>query len=275
MRILSAFIVLGVCVNLALTGCVRPPKLITGDALAPAESESLCRRFSGTLSKPLSRFMGGSLASISGQTTSFRTLLEATVNSSRGEQLSFRYAIVGKDPEMLRIDVLPGEGAYTLALITVRGGDAVFIDPQAKRVTYGCSVKQVLEKLLGLRGMTPAAIKAIVVGSAPPMECSRVVANRLAQQRFLFVDSNDQVAWELDAETGELYRIHFLSSSGESVTAVAARQTRGSDSFVVVSVYDPIEATAEMRIARFTKNPEVADATFSVVAPSGYEREEC
>jgi hypothetical protein len=176
---------------------------------------------------------------------------------------------------MLRIDVLPPEGAYTLALITVNGSEAVFLDPQAKRVTRGCSVKEVLEKFLGLQGMTPAAVKAIVVGRAPPIECTRVNASRLAGDRVLFVDSHEQIAWEIDVTTGELQKAHFLSRGGESVTAVASREIRGTDSFVIVSVYDPVEATAEMRIARLTKNPEVADATFSVAVPSGYEREGC
>ena len=92
---------------------------------------------------------------------------------------------------------------------------------------------------------------------------------------MLFVDSPEQLAWEVDAATGELYRIYFISPNGESVKAVASREIRGADSFVVVSVYDPLEATADMRIVRLTENPEVADDTFLVDVPAGYTRVGC
>jgi len=251
--------VLSMSVGFSISGCVRAPQLKIGEALAPVELETLC----------------SSVNAIKDRSASFRTLLDATVTPAHGDPVSFRYAIAGKDPEMLRIDVLPPEGAYTLALITVRGAEAQFLDPQTKRATHGCSVKEVLEKFLGLQGMTPAAVKAIVVGRAPPIECTRVNATRLAGDRLLFVDRREQIAWEVDATTGELRKAHFLSHDGESVTAVASRELRGADSFVVVSVYDPVEATAEMRVVRLTKNSEVADTTFSVAVPSSYEREGC
>jgi hypothetical protein len=259
MRVYSRLVQLVALVCFSLSGCVRAPKLIIGEVLVPADSEELC----------------GSLNTVMERSTTFRTLLDATVTPPSGDPVSFRYAIVGKDPEMLRVDVLPTEGAYTLALITVRGSEALFLDPQAKRVTHDCSAVEVLEKFLGLRGMTPAAVKAIVLGRVPHLECGRVTVSRPTPDRVLLVDRVEQIAWEIDVATGDLQRAHFLSRSGESVTAVASREIRGADSFIVVSVHDPIKATAEMRVARLTKNQDVADATFFVAVPAGYEQEGC
>lgn len=259
MRVACRVGLVSVLVILGLSGCVSAPKLITGELLAPVESETLC----------------SSLNAVRDRSASFRALLDTTVTSPMADPVSFRYAIVGKDPEMLRIDVLPPEGAYTLALITVRGSQAQFLDSQSKRVTQGCSVNQVLDKFLGLRGMTPTAIEAIVVGQVPRLECARVVVNRLGDNRYLFIDISEQIAWEIDASTGELFKAHFLDSNGVALTALASRELRGADSFIVVSVYDPVKAIAEMRIARLTRNPEVADSTFSVAVPSEYEREGC
>lgn len=243
-------------VSWGLAGCARAPRFTPGAALAADDSQLLCTSLNA--SREL--------------LVSFRTLLDATVNGPGGESASFRYAIVGKSDEKMRIDVLPHEGAYTLALITVQGSKALFLDPQAKRVTQGCSVKEVLEKFLGLQGMTPAAVQALVLGRPPALECGRVTAHRPTVGGVVFVDLADQIAWEIDEDSGALRKAHFLDSKGATVTAVAVREEGG---VIVVSVYKPVGATAEMRIVKLSKNPDVSDSTFDVAVPTGYEREGC
>jgi hypothetical protein len=253
--LLFRLVVMGV-VSWALAGCVRAPRFTPGVPLAADDSQALC----------------SALNAASEHLFSFRSMLDATVEGPGGESVSFRYAIVGKSNEKLRIDILPHEGAYTLALITVQGSKALFLDPQAKRVTEGCSVKEVLEKFLGLQGMTPAAVQALVLGRPPVLECQRIAAHRSAAGGVVFVDLMEQVAWEVDEGSGALRKAHFLDSRGATVTAVAVREEAG---MIVVSVYKPVGATAEMRIVKLTKNPDVTDSTFDVAVPSGYEREGC
>jgi hypothetical protein len=256
MRSLLLRLVVIAVVSLGLSACVRAPRFTPGAALAPDDSQALCSALNASREHLLS----------------FRTMLDATVEGTGGDSVSFRYAIVGKSNEKLRIDILPHEGAYTLALITVQGNKALFLDPQAKRVIEGCSVKEVLEKFLGLQGMTPAAVQALVLGRPPVLECGRIAAHRPAEGGVVFVDLVEQVAWEVDEGAGTLRKAHFLDSQGATVTAVAVREEAG---MIVVSVYKPVGATAEMRIVKLIKNPDVADSTFDVAVPSVYEREGC
>jgi hypothetical protein len=243
----------------SMTGCVQVPRFVPGSAVLPATAQSMC----------------SSLNTSREHVSAFRSLLHATVDAPGSESVSFRYAVVGKDDNKLRIDVLPHEGAYTLALIIVQGSDALFVDTQAKRVTVGCSVKEVLERSLGLQGMTPAAVQALVLGRPPVLECDRVTVHRPTDGKVVFLDLHEQIAWEVDEETGELRRAHFLDSEGATVSAFAERKVQEGSVLITVSVYRPVGATAEMRLVKLNKNSEVAQSTFQVAVPPGYEREGC
>jgi hypothetical protein len=60
---------------------------------------------------------------------SLSALVEATVSRS-GESASLRYAVLSRNPDRLRIDMLPTEGALTLGILTAREGRAVLLDAQ-------------------------------------------------------------------------------------------------------------------------------------------------
>lgn len=255
-RVASVMLAL-LCVGCA--ACARAPIFAPGEPLTGESSSAVC----------------SALNAARESTPSFRALLDTTVETGGGESASFRYAIVGKGRDTLRIDVLPSEGAYTLALITVRGGAALFLDTQEKRAIEGCIVQEVLEKVLGLQGMTPAAVQAIVVGRPPVLDCGRVTVHRASDGRLSFVDLSDQVAWEVDDGSRELRRAHFLNKSGSAVLASAERGDRLGVAVISVTVYKPVEASAEMVITKLSKNPDVAEALFNVEVPAGYQREGC
>jgi len=250
----------GAAVLLGLSGCVRAPLFVPGAALTLADSAKLC----------------SSLNAGRQMVRSFRALADATVASSDNESASFRYAIAGKSGDRLRIDVLPQEGAFTLAMITVRGEQALFLDTQARRAIEGCSVAQVLERLLGLEGMTPAAVEALVVGQAPPLECSRVTAYHPREERVLFVDSSESIAWEINEATGTLASVSFLDSQRTKVTADAHRSIAvDGQTIITVNVHKPAQAIANMSIVKFSKNSDINESLFEVAIPAGYEREGC
>ena len=243
----------------SLTGCITAPPFAPGRLIPPTDSAALCSSLNASREK----------------ISAFRTLLNATVSGPDNEAVSFRYAVVGKSDKKLRIDVLPQEGAYTLALITVRGTDALLLDTQAKRATEGCSVGEILERFLGFEGMTPAAVQALVLGQVPALECSRVAVYRPKEGRVLFLDRAARLAWEVDEASGELAQVHVLDSAATAVTALARRQQENGGVVIVVDIHKPVHASAEMRVTKFTKNPEVSDELFEIPVPAGYAREGC
>lgn len=255
---LRVALILGSVIS-TLTGCGTTPPFVPGSHVAPADSQALC----------------GSLNARRERITSFRTLLNATVSVPNNEAVSFRYAVVGKGDGKLRIDVLPQEGAYTLALITVRGADALLLDTQAKRATEGCSVSEILERFLGFEGMTPAAVQALVLGQVPALECGRVAVYRPKEGRVLFVDRAARLAWEVDEASGELVQVHVLNSAGTSVTVLAKRERVHGAVAIIVDIHKPVRASAEMSVSKFSKNPEVSEELFEIPVPAGYERERC
>jgi len=255
---LLAALIVGIVVS-NLTGCVTTPPFVPGGLIAPPDSQALCE----------------SLNARRERINSFRTLLNATVSAANNEAVSFRYAVVGKSEGKLRIDVLPQEGAYTLALITVRGAEALLLDTQAKRATEGCSVSEILERFLGFEGMTPAAVQALVLGQVPAMECARVAVHQPEEGRVSFVDRAARLAWEVDEASGELVQVHVLDSTGTAVTALAKRERAHGAVAIIVDIHKPVRASAELSVSKFSKNPEVSDELFEIPVPAGYERERC
>lgn len=251
-------------ISCGLSACVRAPSFVPGEPLAVSESAALC----------------AALNSSGERVVSFRALLDASINESGSESGSFRYAIVGKDAVgkdnvNMRIDLLPREGAFTLALMTVRGDQALFLNTQDKQAVYGCSVDQALEKLIGLRGLTPAAVKALVLGRLAKLDCARVTAHRPDQERVIFLEQAAQIAWEVDAESLKLRSAYFLDQNKAKITAVAVRDERNGVPVIEVSVYKPVAAKVEMKLVKLNKNPEVAEELFVVAVPAGYGREGC
>jgi len=242
-----------------LTGCASAPPFNPGARLDPIREGELCR----------------SASAARGSVASFRSLINAEVVGPDKEMISFRYVVIGKGNDRLRVDVLPNEGAFTLALVTVNGDRALLIDTQAKRATEGCLPSEVLERTLGLEGVTPAVVKALVVGEIPALVCERVTTHQSDSGRVLFVDKTARVAWEVSEATGELVAVRLLDSSGEKVVATADRQIVNDRPEIVFQIYKPTRASAELRVVRLTKNREIAEDLFDVPVPAGYGRERC
>jgi hypothetical protein len=66
-----------------------------------------------------------------------------------------------------------------------------------------------------------------------------------------------------------------LDSAATAVTALARRQQENGGVVIVVDIHKPVHASAEMRVTKFTKNPEVSDELFEIPVPAGYAREGC
>lgn len=251
---LKAFLLIGY-----LTGCASAPHFDPGAMLEPLRGEEVCR----------------SLNQARAPIASFRSLLDTTVVGPDGESVSFRYAAIGKGHDLMRIDVLPREGAYTLALITINKDEALVIDTQAKKVIEGCSPAEVLEKTLGVPGISPTTVRALIVGELPSLDCRSVKTYQANPETLLLVDREGSVAWEVASSSQELVGARLLTESGEEIVAQVDRVRTGDQISLSFKIYKPLKASAELQMVKFSINRDLADELFTVSVPAGYSREGC
>jgi hypothetical protein len=208
----------------------------------------------------------------------FRSLL-VTRLTANDETYSFRYAVVGRslaaDSHDLRVDLLPEQGAYTLGLLTVRDGRALMIDSQERRFASDCAPDRLFAKFFGLEGITPDLVRALLVGHVPALACEALQIYRQDPERLQILDRSMHRVWEVDETSGELRAVQLLNSEHTKVYARAQRGQTPQDNFITISIFNPLEASAEMQVKKFTINPPLSEGLFDVVAPAGYVREEC
>lgn len=253
----SARVVVLVLVISWLTGCVRAPRVeLPGSRQDPEVSAQVCR----VMTKD--RSSSGAL----------RAMVEATVQVGSHESVSFRYGIVHKEPSMMRIDVLPLEGAYTLGLFTLKDGTARFIDTQERTYAEESSADTLLEHFLGLRGLSPRVVLALLERQVPELACERV-AVFVNQKNSVILDPVDHLAWTVDGVSPRLESVAILDSSNEVIEARASITSSPSGYPTIgIMVYAPTSASAHLLIKKMTPNPEVPDRIFEVPIPSGYRR---
>jgi outer membrane lipoprotein-sorting protein len=207
--------------------------------------------------------------------SSLRALIEATLHPSRTESVSFRYGVVSKQPGLLRIDVLPLEGAYTLGMIVVRPEGATVIDTQEQKYSEATEADDLLQRFLGLRGLTPSVIQALVTRQVPKLRCEEVAVYRAANTTYTFVDTRHHVAWEIDATSRLIEAVQLLDVDNERVEARAEiAVTAQQNPEIRFSVYVPISTSAEMVVRKLSLNPPVSDQLFNVQVPRGYQRDD-
>ena len=192
-----------------VSGCFRLPTFAPqGQVLSQAESTELCEALP-TLTRE------GPYA--------FRALLDTTLVTTDRESFSFRYAVASKQPERLRVDLLPAEGAYTLGLLVVSNAGSLVIDSQAKTFASGCDVNAVSERFFALQGVTPDLIQALVTGRISGVRCESVQAYRLGDGHLLLVDAVTQRAWDVDERSGRVGEVTLLDTSLARIQAQAVR----------------------------------------------------
>jgi hypothetical protein len=195
--------------------------------------------------------------------------------TSDNESFSFRYAVASKQPDSLRVDLLPTEGAYTLGLLVVRNSQSLVIDSQSKTYSSGCEVNAVFEKFFSLQGVTPALIQALVTGRLSGVRCESVRAYRQGVDRLLLVDEATRHAWDIDERSGRVKQVTLLDGSQSHIQARATRSYAPEDERVSVEIHRPVTASAVMKVRKFTVNPDISDSLFQIVPPSGYDDQGC
>jgi hypothetical protein len=206
--------------------------------------------------------------------TSLRSLVEATLHPSLSESVSFRYAIASKEPDRLRIDVLPLEGAYTLGMIVVRPEGATVVDTNERTFSEASDADDLLQRFLGLQGVTPAVVKALLTRELPPLDCDDVAAYGPVDGAYTLVDSRHHVAWSIQDGSSRIQAVELLDFSNEKVEAQAALQGNADGAPEInFSIYVPTRAKAQMIVRKLSLQKEIPDALFDVAIPSGYRRQ--
>jgi outer membrane lipoprotein-sorting protein len=207
--------------------------------------------------------------------TSFRSSAESTVTAG-GESISFRYVIVSREPDSLRIDLLPTEGAFTLGLLVAQGGVTRVLNAQEKTFIESRDSSALIERFLGIRGFSPALVEAVVTGIPPELDCSRVAIFRENGGGLTVLSERDRVAFTIAEDTGRLTSFEVLAADSNDVIVTGSLYYSGGQgpSSMSLSIYEPHEAQGILLFKKVSLNPEISDEVFSVRVPDTYTRED-
>ena len=204
---------------------------------------------------------------------SFRSLAESTVTAGN-ETISFRYVIVGRDPDQLRIDLLPTEGAFTLGMLVSRDGTTRVLNTQDKTFSESSDSSALIEQFLGLRGFSPTIIEALVTGIAPQFDCSDVRVYRERKGETIIYSVADRVAWVIADDSGRVNSFDVLSPDSDVVQVAGALYYSGNQTpaSMSLSVVDPHEAHGVLLFKKVNLNTTIADEIFDVPVPPSFSR---
>ena len=205
---------------------------------------------------------------------SLRSLAESTISHS-GDSISFRYVIVTREPKDLRIDLLPMEGAFTLGLLVTQGEHILLLNTQDKTYLETEDRAAVLERFLGIRGITREMIIAIVSGIAPHFDCSQVEILQGQDGESVAIDRVQHVAWDLAGNTGRVSAFYILNNEHDTIESQGALYYSGnaSPSSMSLALYQPLEAQGIMLFKKVVINPVIADEIFTIAVPGDYSEE--
>lgn len=206
---------------------------------------------------------------------SFRSSAESTVTAG-GESLSFRYVIVAREPDSLRIDLLPTEGAFTLGMLVSQGGMTRVLNAQEKTFIESGDSAALIERFLGIRGFSPALVEAVVTGIPPELDCSRIGIFRESSGQVTVLSERDRVAYTIAADTGRLKAFEVLAADSTDVLVAGTLYYSGGQgpSSMSLSIFEPHEAQGILLFRKIALNAEIANDIFDVRVPETYTRED-
>jgi hypothetical protein len=169
--------------------------------------------------------------------------------------------------------MLPQEGAFTLGILVVRDGRTVLLDAQEKTYATAANESELLKEFLGLEGVTRSVITGLVTGVLPSIDCASARAYRGADGSFSIVDGPSQVVWYVSPQTFLVNRLDILDRSGRRVQISGEREAlAGSSGLATVrlSIFEPLEAQAEMLVKKLSIDPPLSESLFAVPIPPSY-----
>lgn len=237
------------------SGCFAPRFKAPGEALGGPEAIKVCSAL-GMEQTPV---------------PSLRALVEASVSSS-DEAASFRYVILSHGSERFRIDMLPLEGAFTLGMLLVRDGKTVLLDAQEETYSVASNEEDLLQRFLGLEGVTREVILGLVTGVLPTLDCSSIRVYRDQTGTIFIKPASSPVVWEVVPASFSVRGLRILNQDGSRIQIQADRiQGVGAElPKIQLTVFKPLEAQIEMVIKKLSIGASLSESLFVVPIPPGY-----
>jgi hypothetical protein len=204
--------------------------------------------------------------------STMRALVEATLSRGNDEG-QFRYAIVSRDSTSIRVDMLPPEGAVTLAILVVHDGVTTVVNTQERTFSAGNDEAALVERFFGVTGVSKDVVVALFSGVLPELFCDDVTAYDVAENSLLFLDRAKNLAWSIN-RSGVVRSVDVLNPTTSSVQVraqLAAVSPEGLPT-ISLSVYEPYELRGSMATTRLTLNQPISEGLFEVSVPSDYQQ---
>lgn len=141
------------------------------------------------------------------------------VNVHDGSEVStVRQAIVTKPPERFRLETLPLNGFYTLNLLTIADGKAVFVDKANKRTVSSADIDQLIQKELGL-SVPGTFLGYLFMGRVPPAFLNNYawLAYQLDVDTVVLTDRAHTIYWYLSPNSLNVKKVQFWDQFSEEL----------------------------------------------------------
>lgn len=240
---------------LVVAGCFRPSFEPQGTLLQKSEGISVCQK----------------ITSQGERIDSLRILADATITHG-SEVVSFRYAVLSKEPSKFRVDVLPPQGAFTLGLIVAGENGAVWMNPQENTFVRARDEASLVGEYLGLPGVSRETAVALLTGVLPPSVCADARLFEMSDRDLLFVNDISHTAWRVEGQSPKIREVQILDSDGTSVDvrATYGEYASGRPSRITLDVFSPATARVSLDIVKSIINPNLNERLFAVEPPAGY-----
>jgi hypothetical protein len=206
--------------------------------------------------------------------SSMKALVDAEF-SRKDEGARFRYALVSRAESSLRVDMLPPEGAVTIAILVVHDGVSTLINSQEKTYTAGFDEQQMVQKFFGLNGVSKSIVIGLLSGVVPELFCQDVVAYEEDEDSVVLLDTASHTAWHVTPK-GLVRKVEILDEHNRAVRLQAKVKEMSSEGLpsIAVALYAPYEVQGILRVAKLTLNQPIKPALFDVEVPSDYRQVE-
>lgn len=204
--------------------------------------------------------------------SSMRALVNAELTRGN-ESGQFRYAIVSRDSTSVRVDLLPPEGALTLAILVIHDGVTTLVNAQERTFAAGNDESQLVERFFGIRGVTKEVVLGLLSGVVPELFCDEVTVYNRGDNSYILVENAKHIAWNVN-RTGIVRSVDILNSQNSSVQLRAKLAALSSDGLPTISLdlYEPYELTGSMVATTLTLNQPVQERLFDVPVPADYQQ---
>lgn len=241
---------------LVMSGCFNLPKYsYPEDALVLADSPARCRE----------------LQSPDSELQSMRALVDVTFEY-KDEAAHFRYAIIARQPDSFRVDILPDGGAFTLGMLVTSAGITTILDAQEKSYVRGRDESALIERFLSIPGFSRDIVIGMVAGLLPKLSCDNVTVRARPGGEYLLEDQLNSVVWHFDTLTRSVRGVTGVTEDGKSVRYEVRRiGDDAQQTSISLHVHDPVDANAMMELRKLTLNGRIGDELFRVTIPGGYQ----